>query len=159
MDTGYIGKMSLAERFWAKVDKDGPVHSVLGTPCWLWTGARDSAGYGNLKLRSFVTDKAHRVSWALNFGPIPDDAFVLHRCDNPPCVNPGHLYLGGHLENMADMVERDRATRYRAAWTHCPEGHEFTPENTRIVSTTGKRLCRICVRRRGREQDKKRRKK
>jgi hypothetical protein len=96
------------ERFWAIVDKDGP------DGCWLWAGRTSRGGYGQ-----FVpTDRggkrdqpvgAHRYAWALLHGPIPDGLFVLHQCDNPSCVNPVHLHLGTHEENMAEMATRNRA--------------------------------------------------
>ncbi len=98
------GARSIAERFWEKVDKNGPVpaQSDLGR-CWLWLAATNEKGYGKIgNLR------AHRVSWELNFGPIPARAFVLHRCDNPGCVRAEHLELGAAKKNTADMFERSR---------------------------------------------------
>lgn len=87
-------------RFFAKVNKaDG---------CWPWVGARSSSGrYGALAVHG-KTQGAHRVSWAIHHGPIPDGMHVLHKCDNPICVNPSHLFLGSHLENMADMTSKGR---------------------------------------------------
>jgi hypothetical protein len=71
--------------------------------CWLWHGRSGPGGYG--WLRSL---RAHRVSWELFLGPIPFGQHVLHRCDSPPCVNPGHLFLGTHEENMADKIAKGR---------------------------------------------------
>jgi hypothetical protein len=98
-------------RFWSKVDKSGE--------CWVWTAkALCENGYG----RFYVGKKplrAHRYSWELANGPITDGLFVCHRCDNPPCVNPAHLFLGTHQDNMQDMVakgrSRDRRKAYRDA--------------------------------------------
>lgn len=91
------------QRFWSKVDKTGE--------CWLWTGSRDPRGYGQMSAtgpRGTPPLKAHRISWVLAFGPIPDDLWVLHHCDNPPCVRPEHLFLGDHAANMADMTAKRR---------------------------------------------------
>ena len=79
--------------------------------CWVWRGARHAYGYGvvtveALGLRNLLT---HRVIWELQNGPIPDGLVVRHRCDNPPCCNPGHLELGTHADNTRDMIERHRA--------------------------------------------------
>lgn len=88
-------------RFWARVDKRGP------DECWEWKGARMQQGYGRFCFKE-ETLRAHRVSWALAHGPIPDGLFVCHRCDNPPCVNPAHLFLGTRQDNMRDMVQKGR---------------------------------------------------
>lgn len=71
--------------------------------CWTWTGYRDKDGYG--KLRDGKTNKgAHRISYEMHVGEVHDGHFVLHNCNNPACVNPAHLRLGDHLENMADRI-------------------------------------------------------
>lgn len=99
------------ERFWAKVNKEGPTPAhcpELGS-CWIWLGNKLPRGYGN-----FSNDKAriyaHRFSWLLAHPGevIPDRIYVLHRCDNPPCVRPSHLFLGTHLENVRDAVNKGR---------------------------------------------------
>lgn len=100
-----------ADRFWAKVNQLGPEHPTLGR-CWLWTGARKGGKwtYGILGSRAIrvAPEAAHRVSWELHYGPIPDGANVLHRCDNPPCVNPQHLFLGTLKDNTRDMLQKGR---------------------------------------------------
>lgn len=99
------------DRFWSKVDKNGPtVRPELG-PCWVWVGTRYTNGYGQAAARGRAERIAHRVSWALTFGSVPDDLWVLHRCDNPPCVRPDHLYLGTGTDNAHDMWDRNRHPR------------------------------------------------
>ncbi len=77
--------------------------------CWLWVGGRRGRGYGGFywyEDGKRCTDKAHRVSWRLHKGAIPEGKFVLHHCDNKMCVNPDHLYLGVHQDNIRDAVNR-----------------------------------------------------
>lgn len=91
------------ERFWKYVNKtDG---------CWEWTGARFVAGgYGALNGgRRGVTLRAHRLSWEIHHGPIPAGMDICHKCDNPPCVNPAHLFPGTTTQNMRDCSGKGRA--------------------------------------------------
>lgn len=76
--------------------------------CWIWMGAVNRRGYGKLCFQKNNTDTAHRVSYKLFNGPIENDLYVCHSCDNPACVKPGHLWLGTNKENMMDMVEKGR---------------------------------------------------
>lgn len=77
--------------------------------CWEWTGARNRDGYGATGILGATS--AHRASWILHFGPIPAGMNVLHKCDNPPCVNPDHLFLGTHSDNMKDCWQKGRRKR------------------------------------------------
>lgn len=76
--------------------------------CWLWIGPVNSKGYGKLCFRENKTDAAHRVSFKIFNGPIDEGLFVCHSCDAPACVNPDHLWLGTHKDNMMDMMEKER---------------------------------------------------
>src|SRR3990167_2413835 len=91
-------KKSVEDRFWKKVNK--------GPKCWEWVGARLGHGYGYFWFNS-KNVLAHRFSWKLSYGNI-GWKFVLHKCDNPPCVRPVHLKLGTHLDNMADVRAGNR---------------------------------------------------
>lgn len=102
---GPLKRKTLEELFWPKVQKGDSEGD-----CWVWTGGVDGGGYGCLKAASVGkhTLKAHRVSWEMHNGPIPEGLCVLHRCDNPPCANPNHLFLGTYLDNARDMVTKGR---------------------------------------------------
>lgn len=76
--------------------------------CWSWSGARDADGYGIVSMQKHRVARAPRVSWEIHKGPIPSGIFVLHRCDNPPCTNPLHLFLGTPKDNMQDAVRKGR---------------------------------------------------
>lgn len=101
---GRSHKAPAESRFWPKVDKS-PGHGPQGE-CWVWTASTNPDGYGNLNHGK--ENRAHRVSWKIHNGPIPPDLQVLHRCDNPPCVRPDHLWLGTHADNMRDMGIKGR---------------------------------------------------
>lgn len=102
-------------RFWKKVDKAGPVpaHCPELGPCWVWTAARfKTGGYGAFGIGTTETAKsvarAHRVSWLISNGLLLDGECVLHRCDNPACVRPAHLFIGDRAVNNDDMRRKNR---------------------------------------------------
>jgi hypothetical protein len=92
----------LSERFWSKVRKT--------ETCWIWTGYCNPSGYGEIQRgrRGEGAERASRISWEIHFGSIPEEMCVLHRCDNPPCVNPEHLFLGTRADNNHDMINKGR---------------------------------------------------
>lgn len=93
----------LTDRFWSKVEKGG------SEDCWLWTANKNNKGYGMFSVSSVVGKKlAHRLAYADAKGKIPKGGLILHSCDNPACVNPSHLRIGSHRENVADMDIRGR---------------------------------------------------
>lgn len=123
----------LAERFWEKVRK--------GEGCWEWTAATVQ-GYGVIQMgRGLGTKRAHILSYELSIGPV-NGRWVLHKCDNPPCVRPDHLFLGDVGDNNRDMMAKGRSWQQKK--TRCPHGHEYTEENT--YYTEGRRRCRECKR-------------
>lgn len=76
--------------------------------CWLWTRHRNAQGYGRFSTFRLGPLMAHRVAWTIESGKIPSGLLVLHKCDNPPCCNPNHLFLGTHLDNIIDAVKKNR---------------------------------------------------
>lgn len=98
-------------RFWAKVDKDnGPIiRDELGR-CWIWTAGKFTDGYGTISING-KSLMAHRVSYAIHHGHIPSDFLICHACDNPPCVNPSHLWPGTNKDNGADCTAKGRRAK------------------------------------------------
>jgi hypothetical protein len=121
-------------KFWDKVIKTHE-HG-----CWLWTEPRDKQGYGR-----WGKTPAHRYSWQQANGPIPDGLWILHHCDNPPCVNPAHLYPGTVVENTRDAVTRGRTYRPPRK-SHCAKGHAKEGDNRAVVTDKGRPRdrCRQC---------------
>lgn len=97
--------VALSKKLWQRVTK--------GPSCWEWTGMVQAGGYGRIEVTvSFKVRKhalAHRVAWELTYGPIPEGMYVCHRCDNPRCVRPEHLFLGSAADNNHDMRDKGRA--------------------------------------------------
>jgi hypothetical protein len=98
---------TVEERFWEKVDKNGP------GGCWVWTRSKSKKGYGQLSgpHRGHKPFQTHRLSWEMHKGPIPAGLMVCHKCDNPACVRPSHLFIGTAKQNTQDMVNKGRVRR------------------------------------------------
>lgn len=113
--------------------------------CWIWMGHRDRSGYGKTKGDRRTSWSAHRYAYATFVEVIPPNRQLDHLCRTPACVNPDHLEIVTHAENM----RRSGA----ALKTHCIHGHEYTPENTyyRTSRSGGRRDCRACIRQRVRD--------
>ena len=99
-------------RFWDKVEKT--------ETCWIWKASKRAKGYGAFvwatETGEVIQGRAHRFAWELSKGPIPKGLFALHKCDNPACVNPDHIFLGTKAENNADMIAKGRHVK---SGTHC----------------------------------------
>ena len=158
--------LGLIQRFWRFVRR-GKQHE-----CWLWTGNCHKHGYGVITASGRTYPRAylaHRVSYAIaNGGFLPDpDQNILHLCDTPPCVNPRHLRLGTHLDNMLDAHQKGRLGRHpnskaalaaihatRRAQEYCKHGHLLSGSNLAVYQLPSGRLmrqCRSCNVRRSRE--------
>lgn len=125
LDLTELGDEKFVDRFWSKVDRTGD--------CWLWTAHIKPQGYGQFTVARGVFFGAHQVAYALTGGPIPAGMSVCHRCDNPPCVNPEHLFLGSQSDNAFDMLRKGRCTRV------CGADHpsaRLTEDDVRAIRAT-----------------------
>lgn len=147
-----------------KITKPRPRHSfwsgvTIGDPdhCWPWTRGCNSTGYG-IATHDGRQQNTHRIAWELTHGPVPAGMQLDHRCHTPTCTaatacphrrccNPNHLKVVTLAENLA--TDRTYRPPGKQKATHCPRGHEYTPENTRVASHGG-RNCRTCERARRR---------
>ena len=123
-----LEQLEIEDRFWDKVNKDGPIHPDCGQ-CWEWIAGTFNDGYGGFG--AYGESRSHRVSWVIHFGPIPEGLQVLHECDTPLCVNPSHLWLGTSQDNT-----QDRCAKGRSAFGY-QNGAYTKPEEVRRGETHG----------------------
>lgn len=119
---------------------------VTDSGCWEWSGAKSSSGHGCIWIDG-VRSGAHRAAYLVWVGSIPSGLLVRHKCDNPPCINPGHLELGTVADNSRDMVERKRSTSYANGYYQgrCRNGvHEVTGTSDLYRAPNGRFSCRKC---------------
>lgn len=93
------------ERFWSHVNRGD------SDSCWEWQAGKTPRGYGRTSVKGHRSLQAHRVAWEVTYGKVPNGLEVCHKCDNPPCCNPNHLFVGTHAENMRDAVNKRRFPR------------------------------------------------
>ena len=111
--------------------------------CMEWRGYTNGRGYPQKTINGRKV-LLHRYSWEWANGPIPDNMCICHSCDNPPCINPDHLFLGTQADNMRDMYAKGRDRGRRK--THCKHGHPLFGENLYVKPSNGARQCRTCQR-------------
>jgi len=142
-----LPRRDIRERFMEKVSV------VAETGCWEWLGYREN-GYGRFSVSTAsLSQKAHRVSYELHVGPIPEGLTLDHLCRNRACVNPAHLEPVPFATNV---LRGESPPASNARKTHCPKGHPYDDENTLINPTNGYRGCRACIHERNVERARRR---
>lgn len=163
MANQYTTPRPLADRFWEKVNKNGPVpaHRPELGPCWLFTGTaigREGFRYGRFWTGETM-EAAHRVSYEMEYGPLPEGMHACHHCDTPRCIRPSHLFAGTRSDNQRDSSRKGRLgfqrypersplnqrTAAEAAKTHCKHGHSLADA---YINHRGNRQCRTCTKER-----------
>lgn len=127
-------------RFFKKIKEDK-------SGCWIWMGRPNFYGYGQFMMM-YKNYRAHRLSYEIHKGKIPNGMHVCHTCDIRLCVNPKHLFLGTAKDNMHDCHKKGRFKgwqHFQESKTHCPHGHEYSAGNTRLAKNRGKYVQRVCI--------------
>jgi hypothetical protein len=124
----------LKKRFWEKVDKSGD--------CWIWKAFKNKQGYGRVGFVAGRSVNAHRVSYVMAYGEIPDGHFVCHKCDNPSCVRPDHLFAGTRQDNIDDMMIKKRGKHFK---DHQYYGVKWEERKHEGKSIRGRWRSMICV--------------
>lgn len=126
------------ERFWIKVDQPN------ANGCREWLASRDRNGYGRFRAEGCMIS-AHVWAWEDANGPVPDGLYVCHHCDNPPCTEVNHLFLGTAKDNQRDAAAKGRMRNGNEQKTQCPQKHPYSGDNL-YTAPNGDRICRSCVR-------------
>ena len=124
-----------ATKFWSKIRRDE-------NGCWIWTGRKDSKGYGRVD-----NTVAHRIAWLFTYGSLPSSLCVCHACDVRLCINPAHLFLGTQKDNIQDAARKGRMPPPLVAGGRCGNGHQLDDNNIESFRRkTGEieRVCRLC---------------
>jgi HNH endonuclease len=144
----------------SRIEKDGEVIKSVSfiennrydpvTGCWNWTATRNNKGYGKMRYLG-KNQYLHRLSAHFYLGyDLKSPLIVCHRCDNPACFNPKHLFIGTRKDNSRDCVNKGRYDGPKP-WTHCKRGHPLSGDNLYVRKDTGRNVCRTCsvIRRKG----------
>ena len=128
---------SFEESFWVRVNR------LSDQECWVWKGSKYPAGYGFFSHKEYSkVIRATHASLFILTGQWP--TYVMHLCDNPPCVNPAHLRQATHKENMEDKVAKGRLRNQYKNRTHCSKGHEYIEGSYWFRKGTTYRICKEC---------------